>query len=633
MTKTVCLAPSEYNLGKYMYASTATNHSANATAATSKEYRCEWYGYYRLDGLCERCPADVALRVLLVFGISAVVGGLALFVYTKTKIEVMVLSIAIDFFQSLGIVASIQIDWPPEIKVLFRFMSLFNFDIDIIAPECVTHVSYELKWIGSMVIPVIVSIAYVTVFVGVKLLTKRYPHYKRSGRATRWREKATANYVTFMTIMYLGISKKVMEVFNCTRQDGRVVLKASPKVMCVSDPNYLGNVRLNLAGDHGRLIPLAVFSLIWFSFLVPILMMILLFKHRKQIKCGGNEYPARTFKYLFYRYKPHYYWWGSTIFLRKLIIAFIAELPTFTSTAAYAMVQFRAWLATLTFTVLLVVQIFHNPFAHVSTMIAEFKESDSENEDNVDVDFDFENGDGFQDAEFRSSLSWKRRLKNKLRRLRKSCTRVVCAIECKRWARLVLNNLNTVETTLLCGVVLILCGGVIIMQSQASSGCQLQMACISTSTGFMFTALVIVMLTFCTIYILFMLWAEVNAGFREAREARQHRVFDNAVTMQNGIMMQDVRRLVGRRDENPGKAKRGTVFRRDMRNTMLQQYHTEPLPSVRSVADPVLARRNSFARVGKEKLAEMSTFSNPYKIVGMSARDFARRKRAANARY
>ena len=118
-------------------------------------------------------------------------------------------------------------------------MSIFNFDIDIIAPECVTHVSYEMKWMGSMTIPVIVSIGYVAVFVGIKSLAKRNPYYERSGKAARWQAKATANYVTFVTIMYLGISKKVMEVFNCTRQDGRVVLKGKETSVYFEHVTYL----------------------------------------------------------------------------------------------------------------------------------------------------------------------------------------------------------------------------------------------------------------------------------------------------------------------------------------------------------------------------------------------------------
>jgi hypothetical protein len=57
-------------------------------------------------------------------------------------------------FQVLALFAASDVEWPTEILDLFRFFSIFNFNIDITAPECVyPDISYRQKWWAIMAIP------------------------------------------------------------------------------------------------------------------------------------------------------------------------------------------------------------------------------------------------------------------------------------------------------------------------------------------------------------------------------------------------------------------------------------------------------------------------------------------------
>jgi hypothetical protein len=63
-------------------------------------------------------------------------------------------NLKLTHFQVLALFASSDVEWPTEILDLFRFFSIFNFNIDITAPECVyPDISYRQKWWALMSIP------------------------------------------------------------------------------------------------------------------------------------------------------------------------------------------------------------------------------------------------------------------------------------------------------------------------------------------------------------------------------------------------------------------------------------------------------------------------------------------------
>jgi hypothetical protein len=112
--------------------------------------------YYRLNGLCEPCPSNPWLLVAMFFSALTVFGCLAL-VLRKHKVEMTIISIGIDYFQVLSIFSSTRVEWPALIVQLYNFLSAFNFNLNITAPECAFTLRYRDKWLSFMVLPLIIA--------------------------------------------------------------------------------------------------------------------------------------------------------------------------------------------------------------------------------------------------------------------------------------------------------------------------------------------------------------------------------------------------------------------------------------------------------------------------------------------
>ena len=94
-------------------------------------------GYRRLNDECQECPDNPALLMALM-GVGIVLMCIGAWWMEDKNINVAFLSIGIDYFQVLAIFARIKISWPYWVKQILEIRSIFNFNIDIAAPECCT---------------------------------------------------------------------------------------------------------------------------------------------------------------------------------------------------------------------------------------------------------------------------------------------------------------------------------------------------------------------------------------------------------------------------------------------------------------------------------------------------------------
>ena len=51
-----------------------------------------------------------------------------------------------DFLQGLSMFAGFNFEWPPAVKRIFNVLSVVNFNVNLVAPECSIALSYETKW-------------------------------------------------------------------------------------------------------------------------------------------------------------------------------------------------------------------------------------------------------------------------------------------------------------------------------------------------------------------------------------------------------------------------------------------------------------------------------------------------------
>jgi hypothetical protein len=118
-------------------------------------YRCAACadGFFRSSGICRRCPNNPELNILFFFivAIAAIACGWLL---NQKQVNIAFLTIGLDYMQVISIFAATRVAWPQQIQDLFRILSAFNLNIEIMAPECVFKgLQYTQKWGMIMALP------------------------------------------------------------------------------------------------------------------------------------------------------------------------------------------------------------------------------------------------------------------------------------------------------------------------------------------------------------------------------------------------------------------------------------------------------------------------------------------------
>jgi hypothetical protein len=335
--------------------------------------------HFRLDGVCEPCPSNPWLLPVMMVS-AAILSGVAMYVFTKMKVNMIAINIGIDYFQVLSIFRKSKVKWPEEIRELLKQMQWFNFDIDMTGPECAfrSFFTFELKWYVKVLLPfVAMTIAFVSIlavsgfkkvcFCGgsankttkVKAVNKKQGASKNSKdkndnkkkkpkKNKRKKSKSeevplhatlVSTFLTIVVFMYLVITRTAIGVFNCQQtkpKSGRVYMADKPLEECWKP-----------GGLQSRLIAPAIIVLTFYCVGFPMAIFFIYKANRKKIfadqmlraRGTGNSRlnnPHFAFRQglgkLYYMYKPSYYWWIQPILGRKFLLiaigAFLRDNPS-----------------------------------------------------------------------------------------------------------------------------------------------------------------------------------------------------------------------------------------------------------------------------------------------------------------
>jgi hypothetical protein len=234
-------------------------------------YRCSAcaVGYFRQNGACVGCPQRAWLLIVLFFVMAVVlcVGGWLL---NRKNVNIAFLSIGVDYFQVLAMFATAKVKWPAVIVELFRIMSVFNFNVDITAPECtLQQLTYETKWWIVMGLPLGAAVVFALIFtvnVAVKRLVKGVTGRRR---LMSHMNALVGMMLVVMYFLYLYLTRTVLDMFNC-----------SPTVP-PDGHEYLQVVFVRCGtGLQARLLPFAAVFLVLYTIGYPALVAYIVFKHR-----------------------------------------------------------------------------------------------------------------------------------------------------------------------------------------------------------------------------------------------------------------------------------------------------------------------------------------------------------------
>mgnify|MGYP005991323017 CR=1 FL=1 len=316
----------------------------NTCAEGYTDFRCSKCAkkFYRFDGECRPCP-DRAWLPLVMFVCGIMFIGAFGFWLNRKNINLALMSISVDYVQVLGLFARSKIEWPKILKDLFSYMSFFNFNLDLTAPECLApSIDYRLKWIGTMVLPMAVFFLLLSVYVAGNLYM-RYCRRLSKRQRTAHKAPTVGAGLTLSYFMYLYVSRTVLDIFNCSPTD-------PPDDW---EPGYMQADFIpcyKQGGIHLELLPFAFVFLLVYVMAYPALIYAWLRRSRHIVKVdqllraygyGHDEKTSdrlhhqfrRMFHKVYYHFKPDKWYWITVIISRKFLIAITALL--FRSTPGY----------------------------------------------------------------------------------------------------------------------------------------------------------------------------------------------------------------------------------------------------------------------------------------------------------
>jgi hypothetical protein len=343
------------------------NTCATGYASTSWPYRCSQCasGFYRSAGTCRRCPNNPALNVAIFFIAALVAIGVG-YILNRKMVNVAFLTIGLDYFQVISIFANTRVAWPQEIKDLFRILSAFNLNIELIAPECaIPTVTFAQKWQAVMLLPVATAVVLMLIH-SVTIVQDVI-----KGRRVKLFEvesggSLAAMSLTLLYFLYLYLTRSIFDVMTCRSTDPPEFDRSGAEVL------YMVSVfeRCGVPGGiQLALLPGAVAALIVYVILYPGFIGAVLYKNRELVmedqllraKRVGDDrltnphafWLRRVFGRLYYQFKPTTIYWILAILLRKFCIALASLIFTQNQTfqlAAILLVLFIAYTAQAGFT-------------------------------------------------------------------------------------------------------------------------------------------------------------------------------------------------------------------------------------------------------------------------------------------
>ncbi|KAJ3426747.1 insulin-like growth factor binding proteinn-terminal [Anaeramoeba flamelloides] len=309
--------------------------------------------FYKLDYKCEQCPSNASQRLVLILLIFLFCILCLLLIAKRATAYFSSFTISFSFLQLLAIIYQLNINWPKRVSYSLKLFLPFEFNLDFLATECSINLSYVEKWFIIELSPFIFVALFVLIniilFLHSKLLNKfnfnkllltKCPKliYKPSKsndqfvlyylhlikyymllpfhqcmsnlQLTKLKYISINVYLTLLTLLYLILSQKCLEIFNC-KYDHEIkkwIFQPDPNYYCYN--NYW----------YTTIFPFALIFILLYIVGIPIMIIYLLMKNSKNL--NEKEFDLK-FGLLCSRYNKSFFFWEILIMLRKLLLVII----------------------------------------------------------------------------------------------------------------------------------------------------------------------------------------------------------------------------------------------------------------------------------------------------------------------
>ena len=120
-------------------------------------------GWFMRGNKCKRCPANGLAQLVLIGYLVAIIAAVALaHVFTKYEVHVALLSLGVDFAQTVAMLVWSRVQWSDAVRDLFFVLSSTYLDVEIVSPECYDGTgvtSFADKFFVVLWMPVAIAVA------------------------------------------------------------------------------------------------------------------------------------------------------------------------------------------------------------------------------------------------------------------------------------------------------------------------------------------------------------------------------------------------------------------------------------------------------------------------------------------
>eukprot|EP01080_Neovahlkampfia_damariscottae_P007240 gene7240-11558_t len=247
-------------------------------------------GYFKSSGNCELCNTEVQWRMIVVISFLVVL-ILLFFKFAQLKVShLSSFSIASSYYQIIAVFSAYNFKWPAGLKNVLGYMKFLNLDLDIFVPECISVITYAMKWAATICLPIMFGALLFLGFLleaarsllaklwgpAIRRILRRFYHVNRQNWLTKqfsltiiagieffaapktmkelseFGDKCIHTFVIVLSFSYVFVVTKASQIFNCTEIQGVLRMDSERTVICFQN-------------DWWAYLPFAVITLVTFG--------------------------------------------------------------------------------------------------------------------------------------------------------------------------------------------------------------------------------------------------------------------------------------------------------------------------------------------------------------------------------
>lgn len=281
---------------------------------------CAQDGHFISNEKCEECPTYLKLMILFAVMVSCA-GCIGAYKMMNGRLAVnadnplaffLFVGLAVTTLQVFTIFKDMSIPWPTEFGTpMESSSSAFALDVNSVSIECAVGKKAAMAYLAQVILPyaLLFIIAFLFMITGVIARFRKIP-------SIAWEAGKALNICgALMQALFIAFCAIMVKPMQCyTHPNGKKSMLAYPRVVC-----YEG-------GQHTEVLVMAGF--ICLGFVVPFIAWCVWGCWKAPSQSGDKNHAfLQRFRFLLYRFRPDYWWWGLIFIARQTALAFATVVP------------------------------------------------------------------------------------------------------------------------------------------------------------------------------------------------------------------------------------------------------------------------------------------------------------------